>query len=190
VRLLAGALLLLPLAACSKHEAPPQVAAASAPAGQPAPAPATEEKQAAPAPNPAPTDPAPAAPSPVSAQAGTAPSADALAQGEALFKGTCATCHMADGSGVPFLQPAIKGSPWISAADPQLLLSLILRGSAILGEASKAYDNDMAPQDHLTDAEIAALATYVRQRFGTPPVTKPVTPAEVAVARARPGLPE
>ena len=97
---------------------------------------------------------------------------------------------MADGSGVPYLQPAIRGSAWISAPDPQLLLSLILRGSAILGDAAKAYDNDMAPQDHLTDAEIAALATYVRKRFGTPPVTVPVTPEQVAIARARPGLPE
>jgi len=97
---------------------------------------------------------------------------------------------MADGSGVPYLQPAIKGSGWISASDPQLLLSLVLRGSAILGEAAKAYDNDMAPQDHLTDTEIAALATYVRQRFASPPITEPVTPAQVAIARARPGLPQ
>ena len=97
---------------------------------------------------------------------------------------------MADGSGVPFLQPSIKGSAWISAADPQLLLSLILRGSAILGEAAKAYDNDMPPIDALSDAEIAAVATYVRQRFAAAPITEPVTPAQVAVARSRPGLPE
>ncbi len=113
-----------------------------------------------------------------------------LKQGEELFTNTCATCHMADGYGVPNLQPQIVGSGWISAPDPQPLLSLILRGSAILGEAANAYENDMAPQEHLTDTEIAAVATYVRQRFGTPPVTVPVTPAEVAVARARPGLPQ
>jgi len=97
---------------------------------------------------------------------------------------------MADGSGVPYMQPAIKGSAWISNPDPQLLLSLILRGSAILGEAAKAYDNDMAPQDHLSDAEVAAVATYVRQRFAAAPIAEPVTPAQVAIARARPGLPE
>jgi mono/diheme cytochrome c family protein len=97
---------------------------------------------------------------------------------------------MADGSGVPYLQPSIKGSAWISNPDPQLLLSLILRGSAILGDAAKAYDNDMAPQDHLSDAEIAAVATYVRSRFAAPPIAEPVTPAQVAIARARPGLPE
>ncbi len=97
---------------------------------------------------------------------------------------------MADGYGVPNLQPQIVGSGWISAADPQPLLSLILRGSAILGEAANAYSNDMAPQDHLSDAEIAAVASYVRQRFAAVPITVPVTPAQVAIARKRPGLPE
>lgn len=101
----------------------------------------------------------------------------------------CATCHMADGSGVPFLQPPVKGSAWISSADPQPLLSLILRGSAVLGEGAQAFDNDMAPQAHLSDAEIAALATYARQRFSVAPPAQPVTAAEVAVARNRPGLP-
>jgi len=112
-----------------------------------------------------------------------------LKQGEEIFQNTCATCHMADGAGVPNLQPSIIGSGWISAQDPQLLLSLILRGSAILGEAAKAYENDMAPQDHLTDAEIAAVASYVRSHFAGTPITVPVTPAQVAIARNRPGLP-
>lgn len=97
---------------------------------------------------------------------------------------------MADGSGVPFLQPAIKNSAWISAQDPQLLLSLVLRGSKVMGEAAKAYDNDMPPLDNLSDADIAAVATYVRQRFAAQPIAEPVTPTQVATARARPGLPE
>jgi mono/diheme cytochrome c family protein len=109
--------------------------------------------------------------------------------GEKLFRENCATCHMADGNGVPFLQPPIKDSAWISDPDPQLLLSLILRGSAVLGEAAQAFENDMAPQSHLTDAEIAAVATYVRRNFAATPVTEPVTPAQAALARNRPGLP-
>lgn len=120
----------------------------------------------------------------------TPPDSIALPDGQAIFTSTCATCHMADGYGVPYLQPSIKGSAWISNPDPQLLLSLILRGSAILGEAAKAYENDMAPQDHLGDAEIAAVASYVRSRFAAVPITEPVTPAQVAIARSRPGLPE
>lgn len=96
---------------------------------------------------------------------------------------------MANGSGVPYLQPSIRGSAWISNEDPQLLLSLILRGSAVLGQAAQAYENDMPPFEHLSDAELAALATRVRERFGTPPPAKAVTAADAALARSRPGLP-
>lgn len=117
--------------------------------------------------------------------ANAAPSPD----GEKLFLQNCATCHMANGSGVPFLQPDIRGSAWLSNEDPQPLLSLMLRGSVALGEAAGAYENDMAPFSHLSDAEIAALSTHVRTRFGAPPPTAPVTAAEVATARSRPGMP-
>lgn len=96
---------------------------------------------------------------------------------------------MANGSGVPFLQPAIRGSAWLSSEDPQPLLSLILRGSVVLGEGAGAYENDMAPFSHLNDAEIAALATHTRERFATPAPPKPVTPREVTTARSRPGMP-
>ena len=189
MRVIAGAALILSLAACSKSEPPPDTSPApvkevgrslspdkAQPSGHSSLAQPIEDKKAPPPPEPT---------APVTAVA----SEEILRQGAEIFAKTCATCHMADGSGVPYLQPSIKGSAWISAPDPQLLLSLILRGSAILGEAAKAYDNDMAPQDHLTDAEVAAVATYVRQRFATAPMAEAVTPAQVAVARSRPGLP-
>lgn len=184
------------LAACSKPEpasqaAPVAKAPASADGGHRPPqqkaAPPADLSASAPGSASPATTLAAAAPAIVRATADATPPAP---DGAALFASTCATCHMADGSGVPFLQPSIKGSAWISSPDPQLLLSLILRGSAVLGEAAQAYDNDMAPQEHLTDAEIAAVATHVRTRFAVPPITQPVAPAEVAVARARPGLPE
>ncbi len=124
------------------------------------------------------------------AKAPTPAAIQATIDGEQLFQTNCAQCHMANGGGVPFMQPDIRHSAWISAESPQLLLSLILRGSVVLGEGAKAYDNDMPPFDHLSDAEIAALATRVREKFATPTPAKPVTPAEVATARARPGLPE
>ena len=170
----AGIVLILLLAACSKPQSPPVVAAVPA---KPAPAPAQVTPPASPAPKPVVPAPDPAA---LTAQ---------LKQGEEIFTNTCATCHMADGGGVPNMQPSIISSGWISAPDPQLLLSLILRGAIVQGEAANAYDNKMPPLDHLTDTEVAAVATYVRQHFASTPITVPVTPAEVALARSRPGLP-
>ncbi len=128
-------------------------------------------------------------PPPVVSVAPVKPAPPALPDGQAIFASTCATCHMADGSGVPYMQPSIKGSAWISNPDPQLLLSLILRGAAVLGDAANAYGNKMPPLDHFSDAEVAAVATYVRLRFAAAPITTPVTPAQVAIARNRPGLP-
>jgi mono/diheme cytochrome c family protein len=173
------------LAACSKQAPPPAVAAVPAKPAAPHAAP----------PAPPPPGPVAAPPVPESRPSDSPAKASATAEGLAkegavLFENNCATCHMADGSGVPFLQPAIKGSALLSNADPQYLLTLILRGSPSLGEGAKAFENDMPPLDQLTDAEISALATYVRQRFAAVPVTKSVTPAEVAVARARPGMPQ
>ena len=193
MRVLAGAALILSLAACSKQEPSPP----AKPSDEPRRSSSSEDGAAvAAAPEPvksaavAATPPAPAAvPAPPVPPAAIA-SADLLQQGAEVFAKNCATCHMADGGGVPYLQPSIKGSAWISNPDPQLLLSLILRGSAILGEAAKAYDNDMPPVDALSDTEIAAVATYVRQRFAAAPIAEPVTPAQVAIARSRPGLPE
>jgi mono/diheme cytochrome c family protein len=183
VRFAAGVLLILALAACSRREPPP---AAKPAVATPPPVSATTVKPAAPAAQPPATavpakgDAAPAA------LAGKAPVKD----GATIYNELCASCHMADGGGVPYMQPPIRGSAWISNPDPQYLLSLILRGAAVVGEAANAWDNRMPPLDHLSDAEIAAVATYVRTHFATPPVDKPVTPAEVAVARARPGLPQ
>ena len=169
MRNVAGLILILTLAACSKQE-PPPVASVAAPT-RPAPVAAAQPAAATSVPD-------------------GRPVASPAQDGAAIFAATCATCHMADGYGVPYLQPSIRGSAWISNPDPQLLLTLILRGSAILGEGAKAYENDMAPQDHLSDAEIAAVASYVRLRFAATPIPKPVTPAQVAIARHRPGLPE
>jgi len=130
------------------------------------------------------------APSPPEKKNTPAPAATTPApDGEKLFLKNCATCHMANGGGVPYMQPNIRGSAWISNPNPQPLLSLILRGAVVMGEAANAYDNKMPPFEHLNDAEIAALATRVRERFAKPPIAKPVTPAEVAQARSRPGLP-
>lgn len=155
------------LAACSKPEPPATDAAESLPADIQNPAPSAS----------------------VSVTNGL-PSEALAKEGEQLFNQNCATCHMADGGGVPYLQPSIQGSAWLSNPDPQLLLTLILRGSGVLGEAAQAYENDMAPHTFLADAEIAALATYARRRFAVPPVNEPVAPAQVALARSRPGLPE
>jgi mono/diheme cytochrome c family protein len=103
--------------------------------------------------------------------------------GAKLYAQHCATCHMADGSGVPNLQPAIIGSGWIAQENPEQLVRLILRGSPAMGAAAEAYDNQMAPfAETLNDREIAVLTTYLRAVFAEPALG-PVSPDRVAIVR-------
>jgi mono/diheme cytochrome c family protein len=101
-----------------------------------------------------------------------------LAEGAALYHAHCATCHMADGSGVPGLQPALIDSP-LAAADSAVLIRIMLEGSAMLQRP--AYGNEMPRFDQLQDRELAALATYVRATFvGGRDM---IAPSDVAVVR-------
>jgi mono/diheme cytochrome c family protein len=77
--------------------------------------------------------------------------------GGQVYARECLACHMADGRGVPGMNPALVGSPWV-AGNPEALAGFVLTGG---------YGPDvlMARFDYLTNAELAALLTYVRGEF-------------------------
>ncbi|MDT8857537.1 c-type cytochrome [Paracoccaceae bacterium Fryx2] len=77
---------------------------------------------------------------------------DMLAKGHALFQTNCMVCHKAEGEGRPPLFPALKGNQNLS--DPYLIVHNVHHGQ-----------NNMPPFAVLTDAEIAAVATYVRNAW-------------------------
>ncbi len=91
---------------------------------------------------------------------------------------------MADGSGVPNLQPSLRDSA-IVAGDASLLIQVILRGpAAVLPANRERYGNTMAEFPTLDNAQIAAVLNYTRReirgRDGT------ITEAMVAAERAGP----
>ena len=79
------------------------------------------------------------------------------ADGEQLYARDCLACHMADGRGVPGVNPALVSSAWV-AGSPDALAGFILTGG---------YGPDvlMARFDYLSDAELAALMSYIRSEF-------------------------
>ena len=85
--------------------------------------------------------------------------------GAALYTQHCATCHMEDGQGVPNFQPAIVGSP-VLTAEPLRLEIVIRGGSAALQDRPNPNGWEMPPFGYLSDAEIKALTGYVRAQFG------------------------
>jgi thiosulfate dehydrogenase len=84
---------------------------------------------------------------------------------------------------VPNLQPAIKGGSWVKG-DAQPLALFVLTGgfdSAQRKEGATSH-NVMPPFRQLSDDDLAAILTYIRQKFGDG--APAVTPAQVAEARA------
>jgi mono/diheme cytochrome c family protein len=89
---------------------------------------------------------------------------------------------MVDGTGVEDLQPALKGSGTV-AGDPIQLIRVILEGPAkVLPPTRKHYSNTMPPMPQLTDEQVAAVLTYIRQQYGGE--ASPVEPGEVAKVRS------
>ena len=107
---------------------------------------------------------------------------DQVKAGEALFAGTCSTCHQAQGQGMPGVFPPLAGSDYI-AADPKRVPSVILHG--LVGKVTvngKEYNSNMPPMSQLTDDEVANISTYVLNSWGNP--GGHVTKAEAAALRA------
>ncbi|HTQ32278.1 MAG TPA: cytochrome c [Opitutaceae bacterium] len=103
-------------------------------------------------------------------------------KGAKLYAQSCASCHMADGAGIPGVQPGIAGSP-VAAGDAATVIKLILQGpAAVLPPPRPHYDNEMPAFVNWSDADVAAVSTYIRQKFAHG--ASVVTPEEVAAVRA------
>jgi len=101
---------------------------------------------------------------------------------ESLYSSNCAVCHQADGQGMAGQFPPLSGSRWV-LEDPATPVRVMLVG--IQGEIEvqgETYNGVMPAQGHLTDEQIALLATHVRQSFGND--ASAVEPELVAEVRA------
>ncbi len=79
----------------------------------------------------------------------------------------CAGCHGRDGEGVPNVTPNLRGNSSPREADPHNLIVAILDGLPVHELPGIARMQDMPGfADELDDAQIAALATWLRQRYG------------------------
>lgn len=90
-----------------------------------------------------------------------------MATGKIIYDAQCSACHTPDGDGVSGMFGRLKGSGIVETAEPTTMVKLILEGE-------KAVATDKYPTPHampafnwkLTDQQIAAVATYVRNSFG------------------------
>jgi len=103
------------------------------------------------------------------------------APGQLLYNKHCLACHQADGGGVPNMQPAIIGGSWVKGDARALALFVMSGGFDSASRKESDVGNVMPPFRQLADDELAAILTFIRQKFGDG--ASPVSAAEVAAAR-------
>ncbi len=99
--------------------------------------------------------------------------------GSELFAVKCSTCHQPAGQGTD-IYPPLAGNPVVTAADPSTMIGVIVNGrTGPITVNGKTFNNQMPTwKGQLTDASIAAVATYIRSAWGNS--SSPVTEEEVA----------
>ncbi len=87
--------------------------------------------------------------------------------GSKLFAAHCAACHQAGGTGIPETFPPLAGSNWVNGREATVV-QIVLHGlHGPLTVNGAAYDGVM-PEfgSQLSDAQIAAVLSYVRGQWG------------------------
>ena len=97
-----------------------------------------------------------------------------MEEGQKKYELLCSACHQADGTGIPPLYPALKGSSVAVGHPIDRHIDIILNG--IPNTAMQPY------RTQLTDEEIAAIITYERNAWGNN-TNEQVQPRDVASVR-------
>jgi mono/diheme cytochrome c family protein len=107
----------------------------------------------------------------------------AMKMGGAIYADECAACHAPKGEGVSGLMPGLAGSAAVQSGAPDSLLHVVLRGARGVGTQGAPTASAMPPFGWLlTDNEVAAVTTYVRNAWGN--AAPAVSSSEVSHARA------
>lgn len=95
--------------------------------------------------------------------------------------GTCMACHGESGAGMEGVAPPLAGSSWVNG-DKRALTRILLQGFNRDDEESTViYPGVMPSHRFLTDEEVAAVLTYIRNSWGND--GSPVTMEEVSEVR-------
>lgn len=88
------------------------------------------------------------------------------ADGRLLFTANCVACHQTSGQGVPGVFPPLAGSEWVKGST-NVLANILLHGiSGEINVAGQSYKGVMPAFGHFDNADIAALASYIRREWG------------------------
>ena len=107
--------------------------------------------------------------------AGPAPGAAGVVDGKKVFAVNCAACHQTTGKGLPGVFPPLDGSEWVTG-EGRTLVNILLHGiNGELEVMGVTYKGAMPAFKQLSDAELAAVASYVRSEWSNK--AAPIAPA-------------
>jgi mono/diheme cytochrome c family protein len=107
-----------------------------------------------------------------------------MAAGEAIYVDECAACHAVDGKAAPTYFPPLPGAAVTQSADPTTVIRFILAGTQTVATDARPTPLSMPSYGwKLDDAQVAAVATYVRNSWGN--AAPVVSASEVASLRRK-----
>jgi mono/diheme cytochrome c family protein len=108
-----------------------------------------------------------------------------MSLGKTVYEARCASCHQSDGTGKPPNYPPLAGNPSIEMQSAVNPIRMVLNGGFPPGTSGNPYPYGMPPfAQVLSDDEVAAVVTYIRQSWGNSGA--PVSPRQANELRAAP----
>jgi len=96
-----------------------------------------------------------------------APDPKVMAAGQAIYVDQCAACHAVDGKAEPTFFPPLPGAAVTQSRDPTTVIRFILSGTQTVATDARPTPLSMPSFAwKLNDAQVAAVATYVRNSWG------------------------
>lgn len=101
--------------------------------------------------------------------------------GAEIYMSYCATCHQAQGGGVPGEFPPLTSSEWVQGDKGRLIASVLHGMQGPIEVNGQQYDELMPGHAFLDDEDVAALLTFLRSSLGNS--ADPVHESEVLLVR-------
>jgi mono/diheme cytochrome c family protein len=90
-----------------------------------------------------------------------------MVAGAAIYRDLCSACHQEDGTGVAYLIPNLAEASSVASRQPTSLLRVVIHGAQTVATAGEPTAPAMPAYGwQLSDAQIAAVTTYVRNSWG------------------------
>jgi len=106
----------------------------------------------------------------------------AMVAGGAIYQDLCSACHRGDGRGIPYLIPDLAGSASVASDQPTSIIRVVLNGAKTVATQDEPTGPAMPSfKWQLSDAQVAAVTTYVRNSWGH--AAQPTTARAVRKAR-------